>query len=178
MYRLARKGISVEKVKRTIEILELELLSLAIPYLTVKVSCSKGTYIRALAEDIGNMLGCGAHITNLERTSVGEFSLKDGCTLERMSNDLKTFGLRAFEEKYIRPVDLFLKDFGSLLLSDYELDKVITGVAIKAPEDLLNFSENILVRLYDKQNKFVGLGETRGDKVFPKRLINTKNIRE
>ena len=57
--------------------------------------------------------------------------------------DLKTFGLRAFEEKYIRPVDLFLKDFGSLLLSDYELDKVITGVAIKAPEDLLNFSKNV-----------------------------------
>ena len=178
MYRLAREGISVDKVKRTIEILELKLLSLALPYLTVKVSCSKGTYIRALAEDIGNMLGCGAHIANLERTSVGEFSLNDACTLERMSKDLKTFGLKVFKEKYIRPVDLFLKDFGSILLSDYELDKVITGVAIKAPEDLLSFSENILVRLYDKQNKFVGLGELRGDKVFPKRLINTENIRE
>ena len=58
MYKLARQGISVDKVKRTIEILDLKLLSLAIPYLTVKVSCSKGTYIRALAEDIGNMLGC------------------------------------------------------------------------------------------------------------------------
>ena len=178
MYRLAREGISVDKVKRTIEILELKLLSLALPYLTVKVSCSKGTYIRALAEDIGNMLGCGAHIANLERTSVGEFSLNDACTLERMSKDLKTFGLKVFKEKYIRPVDLFLKDFGSILLSDYELDKVITGVAIKAPEDLLNFSENILVRLYDKQNKFIGLGEMRGDNVFPKRLINTENIRE
>ena len=178
MYRLAREGISVDKVKRTVEILELKLLSLAIPYLTVKVSCSKGTYIRALAEDIGNMLGCGAHITNLERTAVGEFSLKDAYTLEQLSKDFKTFGMRVFEEKYIRPVDLFLKDFRSLLLSDCELDKVITGVAIKAPEDLLNFSENILVRLYDKQNKFIGLGETRGDKVFPKRLIDTKNIRE
>ena len=178
MYRLAREGISVDKVKRTIEILDLKLLSLAIPYLTVKVSCSKGTYIRALAEDIGNMLGCGAHITNLERTSVGEFSLEDSCTLEQMSKDLKTFGLKVFEEKYIRPVDLFLEDFGHLLLSDYELNKIITGVAIKAPEDLLNFSENILVRLYDKQNKFIGLGEMRGDNVFPKRLINTENIRE
>ena len=178
MYRLAREGISVEKVRRTVEILELKLLSLAIPYLTVKVSCSKGTYIRALAEDIGNMLGCGAHITNLERTSVGQFSLKDACTLERMSKDVKTFGLKVFKEKYMRPVDLFLKDFGSLLLSDYEFDKVIAGVAIKAPEDLINFSENILVRLYDKQNKFLGLGETKGDKVFPKRLINTKYIRE
>ena len=71
-----------------------------------------------------------------------------------------------------------MKDFGHLLLSDYEFDKIITGVAIKAPEDLLNVSENTLVRLYDKQNKFVGLGETRGDKVFPKRLISTENIRE
>ena len=178
MYKLARKGTPVDQIKRTVEILDLKILALAIPYLTVKVSCSKGTYIRALAEDIGNMLGCGAHITNLERTSVGQFSLKDACTLERMSKDVKTFGLKVFKEKYMRPVDLFLKDFGSLLLSDYEFDKVIAGVAIKAPEDLINFSENILVRLYDKQNKFVGLGETRGDKVFPKRLINTKNIRE
>ena len=178
MYKLARKGTSINQIKRTVEILELKLLSLAIPYMTVKVSCSKGTYIRALAEDIGNMLGCGAHITNLERTSVGEFSLKDAFTLERMSQDLKTFGMSVLEEKYIRPVDLFLKDFESVLLSDYELDKVITGVPIEAPKDLLSFSKNVLVRLYDKQKKFVGLGETKGNKVFPKRLINTKNIRE
>ena len=178
MYKLARKGTSVDQIKRTVEIFDLKMLSLAIPYLTVKVSCSKGTYIRALAEDIGNMLGCGAHITNLERTSVGEFSLKDAFTLERMSQDLKTFGMSVLEEKYIRPVDLFLKGFENLSLSDYELEKVINGVAIQAPEDSFNLSENGLVRLYDKQNKFVGLGETRGNKVFPKRLINTKNIRE
>jgi len=76
MYKLARKGTPVDQIKRTVEILDLKILALAIPYLTVKVSCSKGTYIRALAEDIGNMLGCGAHITNLERTSVGEFSYR------------------------------------------------------------------------------------------------------
>ena len=99
MYKLARKGTSVDQIKRTVEIFDLKILSLAIPYLTVKVSCSKGTYIRALAEDIGNMLGCGAHITNLERTSVGEFSLKDAFTLERMSQDLKTFGMRGFRRK-------------------------------------------------------------------------------
>ena len=178
MYKLARKGTPVDQIKRTVEIFDLKILSLAIPYLTLMVSCSKGTYIRALAEDIGNMLGCGAHITNLERTSVGEFSLKDACTLEQMSQDLKTFGMRILEKRYIRPVDLFLKDFESVLLSDYELDKVITGVPIEAPKDLLSFSKNVLVRLYDKQKKFVGLGETKGNKVFPKRLINTKNIRE
>ncbi|MDA9688817.1 tRNA pseudouridine(55) synthase TruB [Betaproteobacteria bacterium] len=131
-----------------------------------------------MTEDIGNMLGCGAHITSLERTSVGEFSLKDAFTLERMSEDLKIFGMRVLEDKYIRPVDLFLKDFRSLLLSDYELDKVMNGLAIKAPEEALDFSENVLVRLYDKQNKFLGLGEIEGDKVSPKRLINTKDIRE
>ena len=178
MYKLARKGTSVDQIKRTVEILDLEILSLAIPYLTIKVSCSKGTYIRALAEDIGNMLGCGAHINNLERTSVGEFSLKDTFTLERMLYDIETFGMRVLEENYIRPVDLFLKDYGSLLLSDYELNKVITGIPIIAPEDSLNFSKNVLVRLYDKQNQFIGLGETKGNRVFPKRLINTKKIKE
>ena len=177
MYKLARKGTSVDQIKRTVEIFDLNIQSLEIPYLTVKVSCSKGTYIRALAQDIGNMLGCGAHITNLERTSVGEFTLKDAFTLERMSQDLQTFGMRVIEEKYIRPVDLFLKDFGSLLLSDYELDKVITGVPIKVREDSLNFAKNVVLRLYDKRNKFVGLGEKQGNKLFPKRLINTKNIK-
>ena len=177
MYKLARKGTSVNQIERVVEIFDLKIQSLAIPYLTVKVSCSKGTYIRALAEDIGDMLGCGAHVTNLERTSVGEFSLKDAFTLERMSQDLQTFGMRVLEEKYIRPVDLFLKDFESLLLSDYELDKVITGVPIKVPEDSLNFSKNVMLRLYDKRNKFVGLGETKGNTLFPKRLINTKNVR-
>ena len=176
MYKLARKGTSVDQIKRTVEIFDLKIQSLEIPYLTVKVSCSKGTYIRALAEDIGHMLGCGAHITNLERTSVGEFSLKDAFTLEQISQDLKTFGMKVLEQKYIKPVDLFLKDFGRLLLSDFELDKVINGVPIKAPKNLLNFSKSVLVRLYDKQNKFIGLGETKGNKLFPKRLINTKNI--
>ena len=99
MYKLARKGTSVDQIKRTVEIFDLKIQSLEIPHLTVKVSCSKGTYIRALAEDIGNMLGCGAHITNLERTSVGEFSLKDAFTLERMSQDLQIFGMRVLEEK-------------------------------------------------------------------------------
>ena len=177
MYKLARKGTSVDQIKRTVEIFDLKIQSLEMPYLTVKVSCSKGTYIRALAQDIGNMLGCGAHITNLERTSVGEFSIKDAFTLERMLQDVQSFGMGVLEEKYIRPVDLFLKDFGSLLLSDYELDKVITGVPIKVPDDSLNFSKNVMLRLYDKRNKFVGLGETKGNKLFPKRLINTKNVR-
>ena len=77
------------RIKRIVEILDLKIMSLAIPYLTVKVSCSKGTYIRALAEDIGDLLGCGAHITNLERTSVGEFSLNDAFTLEQILQDLK-----------------------------------------------------------------------------------------
>ena len=74
--------------------------------------------------------------------------------------------------------DIWARRPGTGEIPAYEFDKVIAGVAIKAPENLLNFSENILVRLYDKQNKFVGLGETKGNKVFPKRLINTKNIRE
>jgi tRNA pseudouridine55 synthase len=86
LYELARKGIHVEPEPRLVRIHRLALLDYAHPWLTIEVECSKGTYIRALARDIGQKLGCGAHVADLTRTRVGEFLLKDCIAVDELTS--------------------------------------------------------------------------------------------
>ena len=82
LYRLARRGQAVERAPRRVRILELDTLQLDPPRLVLRVVCSKGTYIRVLAEDIGEALGCGAHLAGLRRTGSGRFRVEDAVALE------------------------------------------------------------------------------------------------
>ena len=84
LHELARAGIEVERKPRRVTIYRLELLDFELPRLTLRVTCSKGTYIRSLAMDIGERLGCGAHLTALRRHSSGPFSLDDSVSLARL----------------------------------------------------------------------------------------------
>jgi tRNA pseudouridine55 synthase len=87
-YKLARKGESVELDAREIEIRHIEMISFRKPVLEIRVVCSKGTYIRALARDIGFSLGSGGHLTGLNRTAIGSFSLKDAMGIEEFQRNL------------------------------------------------------------------------------------------
>jgi tRNA pseudouridine55 synthase len=90
LYKLARRGITVERKPRTVTIHEITTEKIALPLVNFRVRCSKGTYIRKLAEDIGQKLGCGAHLTSLERTASGRYDIKDAVRLERlMPGDLE-----------------------------------------------------------------------------------------
>jgi len=91
LYKLARKGISVERSERSVHIHELELLSFHHPYVNLRVVCSKGTYMRTLCEDIGNALGTGAHMTALERTRVGNFRIEDAVSLAELPDQKNVF---------------------------------------------------------------------------------------
>jgi len=84
LYKLARKGLEVAREERAIDVLQLELVSLACDALVLDCRVSKGTYIRVLAEDIGEALGCGAHLIGLRRTATAAFSLQDATTLEQL----------------------------------------------------------------------------------------------
>jgi tRNA pseudouridine55 synthase len=84
LYRLARRGQEVAREPRRVRIAHLDLVNLEQPLLTLKVVCSKGTYIRVLAEDIGEALGCGAHLAALRRTASGRFRIEDAVTLESL----------------------------------------------------------------------------------------------
>ena len=81
LYKLARQGMDVERKARDVEIYSLELLSFDLPYVAVRVVCSRGTYVRSLADDIGRTLGCGAALQQLRRTSSGPFAIADAITL-------------------------------------------------------------------------------------------------
>lgn len=87
-YELARRGQDIEMKPRPITLFELELVEMALPKLVLRVLCSKGTYIRSLAHDIGQALGTGAHLTDLCRTRIGEFSLENALQIEKFEGNL------------------------------------------------------------------------------------------
>jgi tRNA pseudouridine55 synthase len=86
LYKLARKGKTVERVPRTVTIYALEIVSFVSPLLTLTIQCSKGTYIRSLARDIGECLGCGAYLYDLRRTAIGEYSVADALTIQEVAH--------------------------------------------------------------------------------------------
>lgn len=90
LYELARKGVTIERKPVQVQ-MKTELISYEYPYLTLKVSCSKGTYIRSIADDLGKHLGCGAHLSELTRTQVGKYHLDqclDGALLDDLNTDI------------------------------------------------------------------------------------------
>jgi len=95
LYKLARKGKTVERQPRLIHIYDLRILGLELPRIHFRVACTKGTYVRTLCSDIGDLLGCGAHLHNLRRTRSGDFDVKEAHTLEAVlgqtREQLKTF---------------------------------------------------------------------------------------
>jgi len=90
VYELARKGKSVELEPRKVTIKEFEIANVELPVVNFRVICSTGTYIRSLANDFGNTLGCGAYLSSLCRTRIGAFKLEDALTLEQFENALRT----------------------------------------------------------------------------------------
>jgi len=166
LYELAREGKTVERKARRISIFELKLLDSTADSLTLDVFCSKGTYIRSLAEDIGHKLGCGGTITALRRTQSGQFKLEDALTIEQcqaMSLEQLTAGLLA--------VDQPLCDVPIIELSEQQ------AVLIKHGQQIQHGTETIqgLVRMYSEQ-VFLGLGELLlNGRLVPKKIFNLSN---
>ena len=94
MFDLARKGVEIELSKREITIYDFKITSIELPFLTFEVQCSKGTYIRTLAKDFGDVLGCGAYLTELRRTKSGEYSVDEALSLEEFINQYKVTKLQ------------------------------------------------------------------------------------
>jgi tRNA pseudouridine55 synthase len=167
LYALARKGIEVEREPRTVRIHTLRLQAWAPPELELDVHCSKGTYVRTLAEDIGNALGCGGHVVALTRTGVGPYGA------DRMV-DLRTLVELAAEEQYpqmaelLLPLDSALEHWPEVLLSGdaaYYLQQGQPVLVPRAPTEGW-------VRLYTADRRFLGVGQIQGDgRVAPKRLM-------
>lgn len=166
LYKLARQGIEVERKSRQIEIFSLDLLGFEDGMLELDIHCSKGTYIRTLAEDIGEALGCGAHLAALERTGVQPFWDAQSYTLD---------DLRAIQDDESQNVDDLLLPIESALSDwpDIELTADMSfylsqGQPVQVPKAPVDG----FVRLFDPSKDFIGLGQILTDgRVAPKRMM-------
>lgn len=168
LYDLAREGVSIEREARSVRIEKLEILEFADELLTVEVTCSKGTYIRVLAEDIGEALGCDAHLANLRRTKVGALSLEDAVTLqalETMSVDERLATLK--------PLDALMQTLPAVHLSENDRVRFCHGQRLA-----LGLPSCPRVRVYGPDEQMVGTARVNERGVLePERLIaNKKDI--
>jgi tRNA pseudouridine55 synthase len=168
LYELAREGKIVERKPRCVTIYQLELLSCSADSLSFEVSCSKGTYIRTLAEDIGAVLGCGAHLTTLRRSSVDVFVEEDAVTIERLQ--LLQQQNRDQLDDLLLPVTRALMQFPELKLDAASSLEISQGKRVQ-----LDVSEAAgLCRLVTDEGRFMGLGKVDPDgELTAKRLMNT-----
>jgi tRNA pseudouridine55 synthase len=163
LYELAREGKIIERKARNINIYDIRLITFTNDTLTLDVTCSKGTYIRSLAEDIGFALGCGGMVSALRRTEVGDFLLSDAVTIDELV-------AMNSEERVTRllPVDVPLAKWPSQFLSTEQATAICHG----QPIDLKEHEVSGHVRLYAK-NVFLGLGQIGiNGKLLPVRLFN------
>ncbi|MCG6868538.1 MAG: tRNA pseudouridine(55) synthase TruB [Gammaproteobacteria bacterium] len=166
LYELAREGLEVERTPREVRIRLLDLVSFDGERLTLDIECSKGTYIRTLAEDIGEALGCGAHVTRLRRTGLGPYAESDMVGMDRL-RELANEGTTALDES-LQPLDSALSTHPGLVLNNDLAYYARTGQPVLVP----GAPVDDLVRLYDEHNVFLGIGRILDDgRVAPKRLV-------
>jgi len=171
LYKLARQGIEVERQSRQITIYDIDLVDYHDDILEFAVSCSKGTYIRTLVDDIGEVLGCGAHVTMLRRTRVGPFDMEGAVTWEKLQI-LQSQGNEAVLQA-ILPIDEGLKLMPAVNLTEDAAFYLQKGQAVFIPHN----KNKGFVRLFMGDNRFLGIGQMQEDgKVAPKRLMNLAKI--
>ena len=169
LYKLARAGEVVEREPRSVTIARLELLGLEGEQARIAVACSKGTYIRTLVEDLGEVLGCGAHVIELRRTQAGPFDLAQTVTLEELEAAHEQGGNEAID-RFLLPSDSGLQHWPLLQFSEHSAYYWLHGQPVRAPE-APKFG---MVRVQDHNGRFIGIGEVSEDgRIAPRRLIAT-----
>ena len=157
LYKLARAGITVERKKRKAIIHQLKLIYWRKPVATVDVECSKGTYIRSLAHDLGQNLGCGAHIKSLMRTRCGDFSIDDAVSIPQLEQAFR----QGCWEQFLHPIDIVLRDFPSIIVNDTVEDDIRNGKRLTFEDNELSGgkTENSLkyCRAYSEDGRFLAI---------------------
>ncbi len=127
-YELARQGLAVELEPRPVEIFALELSEWQPPDFTLEVHCASGTYIRSLAHDLGQLLGCGAHLTALRRTASGRFDVREAVTLTALQEAFAAG--RGAWQAYVRPAEAAVADWPAVSFSAEEAARLVHGQAV------------------------------------------------
>ncbi len=168
LYKLARAGKEVERKVRRVTIHSIDLLAFEGDELELKICCSKGTYIRTIADDLGEVLGVGAHVTALRRLKAGPFEVEDCLTFTQLEELKQSGGLAALDAELV-PADDAVRELPRVLLPASTAFFVRQGQAVITR----NLPTHGLVRLYDAET-FIGIGEILEDgRVAPRRLVST-----
>ena len=161
LYELARQGIEVEREPRMVIIHAIDCLGFGGESLTLRVACSKGTYIRVLAADIGDALGCGAHLAGLRRTRVGDLDLGAAVTLAHLAS-LDEAGRAGC----LQPVDALLRTLPAAILEGEAAERFRHGNPVELPAGLSG-----KIRVY-VDRRLIGVGESATDgRLWPKKLV-------
>jgi tRNA pseudouridine55 synthase len=171
LYEYARSGIEIERAARRITIYSIKLLNVQWPVIDIEVHCSKGTYIRVLAEDMGHALGCGAHLIGLRRTMVGHLSLAQSASLESLQHSAPQ----------ILPVDALLQTLPELTVDDIQAKRLEMGQRVPCAVNIATQWANSLFRIYRSQalpQNFIGTADWRSGVLHPRRFISQRLINQ
>jgi tRNA pseudouridine55 synthase len=164
LYEYARAGETLEREPRPVTIHALEVIGCALPFVTIRVTCSKGTYVRTLGEDIGEALGCGAHLTMLRRTGVGALTLEHAVTLEQL--DAVEPDAR---DALLAPVDALLGSFEAITLDEDQARRFLHGQRLRISDR--GAAEPVRVRIYSPDARLLGTAQLDDGVLAPERLI-------
>ena len=168
LYKLARQGIEVERKPRQIQMHSLTVEKFSGPELELKMRCSKGAYVRTLADDLGELLGCGAHVSQLHRLSVGPFKAKGMHSVEQLADMDKKARMGC-----LLPCDAHLEFMPKLQVTAAAAERLSSGNPVPLRDEI----EPGLVRLYTGEDNFFGLAEVTGRMmVQPKKILKLPGV--
>lgn len=173
LYFYARQGIEVPRQARDIEVYSLEVLNIDFPFVSMRIHCSKGTYIRTIVDDLGEKLGCGAYVTKLHRTQVARYPSDKMLTLYELEKMRETEGLESLDSQLLS-MDTPASQLRSVFISSFLVERFQHGQAFDKQhvEGQCELNHFDLLRVYDVKNLFLGVGELREDElIHPKRLV-------
>ena len=175
LYEYARAGITVEREARPITIFELSFIEYQAPYLTLEVHCSKGTYIRTLVDDLGEALGCGAHVTMLRRLAVADYPVEQMMTLDDLQNLASNYPLAELD-RHLLPMDSAVSRLPRLNLNAEQTKAVGFGQRVKFANEQQCYGQ---VRLFSDLGLFLGVADINQDNVIrPSRMVNYNETNE
>jgi len=165
LYVLARRGESVARAPRRVRVHVLQLLGMTPDTLELRVRCSKGTYVRTLVEDIGRVLGCGAHLASLRRIAASGFHIEEAVTLDQVQQ-----ADEAGRDRLLLPLDRLLEGLPRLDLTEAQAERFAKGQAIPFPQATAG-----RYRVYREQGGLLGVAEAGRDGALqPQRLLATR----
>jgi tRNA pseudouridine55 synthase len=148
LYRRARQGVDIERPARQVTVYDINQLSWQRPMLALRISCSSGTYIRSIAHDLGQVIGCGGHVASLRRTAIGEISIEEATPLDQLQPESW--------RQHLRPPDSAVYHLPLLELPDEDVQKISHGQRIPI-EEVSHPTGESPVRAYDQEGHFIGI---------------------